>query len=175
MTNRKNLDLLIERFKTLHEHQYDQTTELFDCGTPACIMGHIKSIMIGVDTELNKIDNFPDDCEAQNWLGLDDIDFFELVQYSPDNYVKATLKEAIKTLEHLKETGDVRWFHDYERCYDCGLLYEEDKTFCCQDELEVYDSDGSVILGYISGDLRTRCEKCYDEYLEEERQRFINE
>ena len=64
---------------------------------------------------------------------------------------------------------------DREECYGCKEFFEIDKTYCCQDEIEVMHDNGMDILGNISGDGRTRCEKCRSDYVDDEIESFLDD
>ena len=66
---------------------------------------------------------------------------------------------------------------EQEICYDCCNWFKPEETLCCQGETEIYplkdfnygvDVDIDEEPVYISQDLKTRCDECYDKYLEEE-------
>ena len=83
--------------------KYLDGRDIFPCGTPACILGHIKSL--GGES-------------ISGWLGLSERD--ANVLYAPSNiharyYARplgrgyVSKQRALRVLNHLLETGEVEW------------------------------------------------------------------
>ena len=114
--NIEQIDGLIEDLKA--SKTYDQTMYFNECGSPACIAGHILARNgYQYDSEVrNRIDEI-----AMELLGLPLEEADELFESRPyysqgiHDY-EPTVDDAIATLEHLKKTGEVLWFlpEDFE-------------------------------------------------------------
>ena len=110
--NRENIKKLIgalEESKT-----YDQARWCHTCGSPACIAGHAAALAGATDMGNGRcaVDGrtvFIDDT-AIGWTGLDNRQSADLFSPIPfGNLSEATKADAIATLEHLLETGEVDW------------------------------------------------------------------
>ena len=85
---------------------YDQSMFSHECGTPACIAGHACA-MEGIELDKAEEDIW---IIAKEILGLTFKQSMYLFQASPYFTRRLVEKwEAIKTLQHLLETGDVVW------------------------------------------------------------------
>lgn len=126
--NEENLTKLIEILKELDKTDngkvFDQRHWHHDvCGTPACIAGWAYSMSIldwDDNLTLEKLlafDMRPDEHNPQPdyedmaavWLGISYEQACLLFQPRPDHNNEVPLKDAIKTLERLRDTGKVIW------------------------------------------------------------------
>ena len=83
---------------------YNQSIFCLDCGTPCCIAGHT----VAMKSEGNLVDmKYEIWSKAREILGLS----FEQSQklFRPCIPTNPTLRDALKTLRHLRDTGEVRW------------------------------------------------------------------
>ena len=88
-----------------HPEKYDQTVVVHDCGTPACIAGYA-SLMEDADRRTHHMD------AAREFLGLSGVQaslLFSAIPYEYPGFAPPTVDEALAVLDHLIETGKVRW------------------------------------------------------------------
>ena len=117
MANNDNIDRVIESLKSSDElgfnmwfYSYPTSKSILDlsgrgCGTVGCIAGHCVFLHYG-QTKSN-VDAFSIGME---FLDITEDQADELFQVG-EPFVEGiiTLEQAIATLEHLKETGEVKW------------------------------------------------------------------
>lgn len=75
-----------------------------DCNTVACIAGWAKAASLG-----HKPGNDTRIDDVEIWLGIDDVQAAELFMPDDWEYGGYTPAQAVRTLRHLAETGEVRW------------------------------------------------------------------
>ena len=123
---RKTVALMIERGET-----FDQDFWMHPCGSPACIAGYVVIACGGKllpTFELPTAMNF--DCTdhrgerrnirsaAREYLGIgfrDQSILFDGDPFGTGGGEPATLADAVETLEHLHDTGEVRWIRSRKR------------------------------------------------------------
>ena len=115
--NRENIKKLIdvlEESKTYDQGRWSHNIEGPHCGSPACIAGHAAQLAGATDMGGGRcaVDGkfaFIDDT-AIGWMGINSRQSAALVRPLPyGNRREATKADAIATLKHLLETGEVDW------------------------------------------------------------------
>jgi hypothetical protein len=98
------------------DHEYSVDNSGHDCGTVACIAGHAVLIDHNVNAEptyeeAQKLMNTAFLGEARQILGLDYDTAYELffAREAPISRHRIKSDQAVRTLRHLAETGEVDW------------------------------------------------------------------
>lgn len=81
------------------------------CGTVACIAGHAYILATKNEPRSGFLKSYEVETEAIVFLGLEDVDSDDLFygHGSTAPLSKITPEQAIRTLEHLRDTGEVSW------------------------------------------------------------------
>ena len=109
--NKANILKLADHIERLDPEEFNQRVFAHDCGTPACIAGHALALAgrWGGGVE-GSTEDHPVGLAAK-WLGIDKDTRALLFDSQPRGYATnyPTKEDAVATLRHLAETGDVVW------------------------------------------------------------------